>query len=270
MATLLLVHAHPDDEAIATGGVMLRAHRDGHRVVLVTATRGEEGEIHNMDEAATRPRLAEVRTEELRRACEILGVDRQVFLGYRDSGMAGTPSNDDPASFHSAHLGEAAERLAAVLREERPDVVVTYTSDGTYGHPDHIRAHHVTVAALDLLEHEGWQPAKLYLHAIPREFLERMGALARAAGIDTSQWEGTTRILGIPEAEITTVVDVSDLVDEKRAAFAAHVSQNDPNSPFVGMAAQVFAAAFGTEHFVLARGAPGADRPEPSLFAGVD
>src|SRR5215472_4265314 len=104
MATLLLVHAHPDDECIATGGVMLRAHSDGHRVVLVTATRGEEGEIHNMDEAAVRPRLGEVRTEELRRACEILHVDRLAFLDYRDSGMAGRPSNQHPDSFHMAPL----------------------------------------------------------------------------------------------------------------------------------------------------------------------
>src|SRR5947207_4633923 len=111
MATLFLVHAHPDDEAISTGGVMVRAHRDGHRVVLVTCTRGEEGEIHNMDEATVRPRLAEVRTEELRRAAEILGVDRQEFLGYRDSGMAGRPSNDHERSFHVAPLAEAAGRL---------------------------------------------------------------------------------------------------------------------------------------------------------------
>src|SRR6266700_2900017 len=116
MATLLLVHAHPDDECVSTGGVMLRAHQDGHRVVLVTATRGEEGEIHNMDEASVRPRLAEVRTEELRRSAEILGVDRQEFLGYRDSGMAGTPANEHPDSFHAAPLHEAAGRLAAVLR----------------------------------------------------------------------------------------------------------------------------------------------------------
>jgi len=271
MGTLLLVHAHPDDEAIATGGVMLRAHRAGHRVVLVTATRGEEGEIHNMDEAANRPRLAEVRTEELRRACEILEVDRQEFLGYRDSGMAGTPANDDPASFHSAPLDEAAGRLAALLREERPDVVVTYTSDGTYGHPDHVKAHHATVAALDLLEREeGWRPAKLYLSAVPRSTMERFAARAREAGMDTSRWEqGSIRIPGIPDEEITTVVDVRDLVDRKRAAFAAHTSQNDPNGPLATMAGQVYVAAFGTEHFVLARGALAEERPERSLFADV-
>ena len=267
MGTLLLVHAHPDDECVATGGVMIRAHDDGHRVVLVTATRGEEGEIHNMDEAEARPRLAEIRTEELRRSGEILGVDRQEFLGYRDSGMAGTPSNDDPRSFHSAPLGEAAERLAAILREERPDVVVTYTSDGTYGHPDHVKAHHTTIAALDLLEGEGWRPAKAYLHAVPRSFIEQMRARAREMGMEADA--AAIRILGIPDEEITTVVDVRDLVDRKRDSFAVHVSQNNPNSPFATMARQVFEAAFGTERFVLARGALGEPRPEHDLFVGV-
>jgi len=267
MATLLLVHAHPDDECVATGGVMLRAHQQGHRVVLVTATRGEEGEIHNMDEASVRPRLGEVRTEELRRSGEILGVDRQEFLGYRDSGMAGTPSNDDPRSFHMAHLAEAGERLASILREERPDVVVTYTSDGTYGHPDHIKAHHTTLAAVDLLEREGWQPSKVYLHAVPRSFIEQMTRRAREMGVDMPA-DGI-RIMGIPDEEITTVVDVKDLVERKRASFAAHISQNDPNSPFATMAAQIFEAAFGTERFILARGALGEDRPERSLFVGV-
>ena len=267
MATLFLVHAHPDDEAISTGGVMMRAHADGHRVVLVTCTRGEEGEIHNMDEAEARPRLAEIRTEELRRSGEILGVDRQEFLGYRDSGMAGTPSNEDPRSFHSASLDEAAERLAVILREERPDVVVTYTSDGTYGHPDHIKAHHTTIAALDLLDGEGWRPAKAYLHAVPRSFIEQMRERARQMGMEA---EATAiRILGIPDEEITTVVDVRDLVDRKRDSFAAHVSQNNPNSPFATMAEQIFVAAFGTERFVLARGALGEPRPEHDLFVGV-
>jgi len=267
MATLFLVHAHPDDECISTGGVMLRAHLDGHRVVLVTSTRGEEGEIHNMDEASVRPRLAEVRTQELRRSCEILGVDRLEFLGYRDSGMAGEPSNQNPQSFHMAPLHEAAGRLSTFLREERPDVVVTYTSDGTYGHPDHIKAHHTTVAALDLLEAEGWHPAKLYLSAIPRGLMEEWVERAREAGIEMPA-DGI-RILGIPDEEITTVVDVRDLVDRKRAAFAAHISQNDPKSPLQTMQEQIYVAAFGTERFVLARGSLDGQRPETSLFAGV-
>jgi LmbE family N-acetylglucosaminyl deacetylase len=267
MGTLLLVHAHPDDECVATGGVMIRAHDHGHRVVLVTATRGEEGEIHNMDEASVRPRLGEVRTEELRRSGEILGVDRQVFLDYRDSGMAGTPSNDDPRSFHSAPLGEAAGRLAAIMLEERPDVVVTYTPDGTYGHPDHMKAHHATIAALDLLDEEGWRPAKAYLHAIPRSFVQLMRERMREVGSEADAI--AIRIEGIPDEEITTVVDVRDLVDRKRASFAAHVSQNDPNSPFATMAEQMFVAAFGTERFVLARGALGEPHPEHDLFVGV-
>lgn len=267
MATLLLVHAHPDDETIATGGVMMRAHADGHRVVLVTCTRGEEGEIHNMDEAATRPRLAEVRTEELRRAGKILGVDRQEFLGYRDSGMAGTSSNEHPASFHRAPLEEAAERLAAVIREERPEVVVTYTSDGTYGHPDHIKAHHTTVAGLDLMEREGWQPVKFYLSAVPRSFVKQMEVQAREAGIEMQT--GGIQLIGIPDEEITTVVSVRDLAQRKREAFAAHVSQNDPNSPMQTAAGQIFESAFGTEYFVLARGELGEEHPEPSLFIGV-
>jgi LmbE family N-acetylglucosaminyl deacetylase len=235
--------------------------------VLVTATRGEEGEIHNMDEASVRPRLAEVRTRELLRSGEILGVDRQAFLDYRDSGMAGRPSNDDPRSFHSAPLGEAALRLATIMREERPDVVVTYTPDGTYGHPDHIKAHHATIAALDLLDEEGWRPAKAYLHAVPRSFVrqirERMAEMGR-------EGDGAAfRIEGIPDEEITTVVDVTDLVARKRASFAAHVSQNAPNGPFTTMADQMFVAAFGTERFVLARGALGEARPEHDLFVGV-
>src|SRR4030088_971567 len=267
MATLLLVHAHPDDESGATGGVMIRAHDHGHRVVLVTATRGEEGEIHNMDEAAVRPRLGEVRTEELRGSCEILGVDRQEFLGYGDSGRAGTRTNDDPRSFHMAPRAEAADRLTVILREERPDVVVTYTPDGTYGHPDHIKANHTTIAALDMLEREGWQPAKLYLQAIPRGLMAQFAERAREMGVEMP--EGAIRIVGIPDEESTTVVDVPETVDRKRAAFAAHLSQNDPNSPFQSMADQILVAVFGTERFVLARGTLGEPHPEHDLFVGV-
>jgi N-acetyl-1-D-myo-inositol-2-amino-2-deoxy-alpha-D-glucopyranoside deacetylase len=268
MATLLLVHAHPDDEAISTGGAMMRAKKDGHRVVLVTATRGEAGEIHNMDEASTRPHLGEVRTKELEAASRILGVDRGEFLGYRDSGMEGTEENKDPRSFHQASLREAADKLAAILREERPDVVVTYAEDGIYGHPDHVKAHFVTKAALDNLEREGWTPKKLYYTAVPRSemkaFMEQMPEEARERD------NMGMRIPGTPDEEITTVIDVADLVDAKRKAFAAHRSQNDPTSWFTTMADEMYRRAFGTESYVLARGTPGSELPESDLFAGIE
>lgn len=267
MSTLFLVHAHPDDEAISTGGVMMKARADGHRVVLVTATRGEVGEIHNMDEGSVRPHLADVRTNELETASRLLGVNRGEFLGYRDSGMVGTADNENPMSFHQASLGEAAERLAAILREEKPEVVVTYAEDGTYGHPDHVKAHYVTNAALDLLEKEGWRPRKLYYIAIPRSamkaFMEQMPEEARQQGAGM-------RIPGTPDELITTRVDVSALVDRKRAAFAAHVSQNDPKSWFANVADQLYRLAFGTESYQLARGKPGSELPESDLFAGID
>src|SRR5438270_10581215 len=155
MGTLALVHAHPDDEAISTGGVMMKAKAHGHRVVLITATRGEAGEVYNMDEAASRPRLGEIRAQELKNASEILGVDRQEFLGYRDSGMVDTADNKDPRSFHQANVEDAASKLAVYIREERPDVVVTYAEDGVYGHPAHIKANFVANAALDIVERDG-------------------------------------------------------------------------------------------------------------------
>ena len=268
MATLLLVHAHPDDEAISTGGVMLDAKAHGHRVVLITATRGEVGEIYNMDEAEARPRLGEIRTEELRNAAQILGVDRQEFLGYRDSGMVDTIDNKDPRSFHQARLDEAAGRLAVFIREERPEVVVTYAEDGVYGHPDHVKAHYVTVAALDALEREGSPVRKLYYTAIPRSmmeaFVQQMPAEARQA------MSGNMRIAGTPDELVTTQIDVHEYVDKKRYAFRAHVSQNDPNSWFSTMQDQVYELAFGTEFYRLARGELGSERPERDLFAGID
>jgi N-acetyl-1-D-myo-inositol-2-amino-2-deoxy-alpha-D-glucopyranoside deacetylase len=269
MSTLLLVHAHPDDEAISTGGVMMKARADGHRVVLVTATRGEVGEIHNMDEVTTRPRLGEVREKELENAARLLGVNRGEFLGYRDSGMVGTADNENPASFHQAPLDEAANRLVAILREEKPEVIVTYAEDGIYGHPDHIKAHFVTNAALDamLRSSEPWTPKKLYYTAIPRSmmqaFREQMPEEARRDDI------GAT-IQGTPDELVTTRVDVSDYVDRKREAFAAHVSQNDPNSWFATMADHIYRLAFGTEYYQLARGKAGSALPESDLFAAID
>jgi N-acetyl-1-D-myo-inositol-2-amino-2-deoxy-alpha-D-glucopyranoside deacetylase len=267
MGTLLLVHAHPDDESISTGGVMMKAKAHGHRVVLVTATRGEVGEIYNMDEPSSRPRLGEIRTEELKAAGEILGVDRIEFLGYRDSGMVDTADNKDPRSFHQAPLEDAAAKVAVVIRDERPDVVVTYAEDGVYGHPDHIKAHFVTNAALDLLEREGWAPRKLYYTAIPRSMME---AFISQMPEEAQRAQNTNmRIAGTPDELVTTRVDVHDYVDQKRKAFAAHVSQNDPNSWFATMADQIYELAFGTEYYQLVRGKPGSELPENDLFVGI-
>ena len=268
MATLLLVHAHPDDEAISTGGVMMKAKAHGHRVVLITATRGEVGEIYNMDEPEARPRLGEIRTRELKAADEILGVDRQEFLGYRDSGMVDTADNKNPRSFHQAPLDEAAGKLAVFVREERPAVVVTYAEDGVYGHPDHVKAHHVTNAALDLLEREGTPVRKLYYTAIPRSMME---AFVEQMPEDAGRaMNGNMRIAGTPDELVTTKVDVHDYVERKRDAFRAHVSQNEPNSWFSTMQDQVYELALGTEYYQLARGKPGPELPEPDLFTGID
>jgi N-acetyl-1-D-myo-inositol-2-amino-2-deoxy-alpha-D-glucopyranoside deacetylase len=266
MSTLMLVHAHPDDEAISTGGVMMKAKAAGHRIVLVTATRGEVGEIHNMDDEQTRPRLGEVRSAELEAACKILGVDRLEFLGYRDSGMVDTADNSNSRSFHQASLSEAAERLAVLMREERPDIVITYGEDGVYGHPDHIKAHYVTNEACDLMEREGTPVKKLYYTAIPRSmmeaFVERMPEEAQRQNLGM-------RIAGTPDELVTTRIDVGAYVDRKRSAFAAHVTQNDPHSWFSTMADQIYELAFGTEYFQLARGKPGSELPESDVFAGI-
>jgi len=245
---------------------MMKAKADGHRVVLVTATRGEAGEIYNMDADAARPRLGEIRDRELKAACEILGVDRLEFLGYRDSGMVGTPENDDPRSFHQASLAEAAEKLAAVVRTERPDVVITYAEDGVYGHPDHIKAYHVTNAALDLLAAEGKPVAKLYYTAIPRSMME---AFMEQMPEEAQRQNESMRIAGTPDELITTRIDVSMFVDRKRSAFAAHVTQNDPNSWFTTMADQIYELAFGTEYYQLVRGKAGSELPETDVFAGI-
>lgn len=262
----MLVHAHPDDESILTGGVIARAHLEGHRVVVVTATRGEDGALRDGPDELGDAHVAHIRSAELRNACDILGVDRQEFLGYTGSGHTADAARDS-GSFIGAPIDEVAGRLAALLREERPDVVVTYTADGTYAHPDHMRAHTATIAAIDTLAAEGWQPSKLYLHAVPRSFVTSTIAAAHDAGIPLP--DEFAHMEGIPDEEITTEVNVSSVLDRKLAACVAHSSQMHPGLPLATMAADLFEAAFGVERFVLAHGELGSDPPEPDLFAGL-
>jgi N-acetyl-1-D-myo-inositol-2-amino-2-deoxy-alpha-D-glucopyranoside deacetylase len=284
---LLLVHAHPDDEVISTGGTMARYASENALVTLITCTLGEEGEIvvpHLEHLASTRENgLGWHRIEELAAACEALGVKDHRFLGgpgrWRDSGMMGEPTNDNPASFWQADLTEAARDLVAIMRETRPQVVITYDENGGYGHPDHIQAHNVTVAAFDLSGDpdyepelgEPWAPAKLYYQAIPRsQFIEGMQAL-RERGVQTPEFDEEPSFI-VDDHLITTVIDTSDFLSAKVAAMRAHESQIAMDDFFYAMADGGGRMMFAQETFRLVRGEigqTGEDGKEDDVFAGV-
>ena len=260
MATLVTFHAHPDDEAIATGGTMAKAAAAGHRVVLVVATQGEHGEVVDgfLDPGEA---LWERRVKETSVAAEILGASRVEFLGYVDSGMIGTAENDAPECFWRADVEEAAARLAAILTEEQADVLTAYDEHGGYGHPDHIQVHRVGVRAAELAG-----TPKVYMNTINRDHLQRSMAAAREAGeeLPGDIDPGDLAELGVPEERITTAVDVTAYLDVKRRAMAAHGSQIAETSFFLSMPPSHFEAAFGQEWYVLVGAPPGT--PEDDLF----
>jgi LmbE family N-acetylglucosaminyl deacetylase len=261
--TLVTFHAHPDDAEITCGGTMARAKAEGHRVVLVVATRGELGErrpgVLDNEESLTDRRVAETLA-----AAEILGVDRVEFLGYRDSGMAGDAANDAPGSFASADLDEAATRLATLLADERAEVLTVYDDNGGYGHPDHVQVHRVGIRAAEIA-----QTPAVYEGTINREYLKRLMVEHTDAldGVDESERPTVEDLdtIGVPEALITTTVDVRAFVDVKRKAMAAHASQIGPDSFFLAMPEEAFRESFGYEWFIR-RGAPAGTR-ETTLFA---
>jgi LmbE family N-acetylglucosaminyl deacetylase len=260
--TLVTFHAHPDDESIATGGSMAKAKAEGHRVVLVVATRGELGEVAE-GVLAPGEALADRRVIETEAAAQVLGVDRVAFLGYRDSGMMGEPTNDEPGSFWSADLDEAAARLAAILDEEHADVLTVYDEHGNYGHPDHIQVHRVGHLAAKRAETPQVFDATMNHDFIVRLMKERADALDSMPD-DVERPDPEEMELGMPEAVLTTAVDVRDYADKKRAAMAAHASQITDNHFFLQMPVDAFREAFGWEWFIR-RGAPAGIR-ESSLF----
>ncbi len=255
MATIVFVHAHPDDEAIATGGTMAKMADEGHRVVLVTATRGELGELPagGLDPGET---LTERRVAELDEACRILGVARQVYLGYLDSGMAGEPENQRPGSFASADVAEAAGVLAGILDEEDADVVVTYDEHGGYGHPDHVQVHRVSMAAAD----RAGTPV-VYLATMNRDFVASLADRAGESGWTPPDRDpGELESMGEPAARLTTDVDVTAWIDRKRAAMRVHASQISEESFFLAMPEDIFAVVWGHEWYIRVRPAVG---PQP-------
>ncbi|MDH3500390.1 MAG: PIG-L family deacetylase [Acidimicrobiia bacterium] len=246
MGTFVFFHAHPDDEAIATGGTMARAAADGHRVVLVVATNGEEGEVVEgfLGDGET---LGSARITETRAAAQILGVARVEFLGYRDSGMMSEPSNDHPEAFWQADLDEAAEKLAAILEVEDADVLTIYDDHGGYGHPDHIQVHRVGHRAAASMS----GTLRVFEATMNRDLIRQWrGAMGDEPDTAASRDDPTMENVGTPDAQITTVVDVSELIATKRAAMAAHASQISEDSWFFQLPEHVFAVAFGAEWFV--------------------
>lgn len=309
--TILVVHAHPDDEGIGTGGLLARYAAEGIRTVLVTATLGEEGEMHDPELIAEEalPRLAAIREEELRRAVAILGISQLELLGYRDSGMIGTPSNDNPASFHLADPEEALGRLVRLIRRHRPQVLVTYNEKGGYGHPDHIKCHQLTVAAYDAAGDTGrfpeagepWTPSKLYATAWSREAWQTLRAALKERGLwqEEEQKEQTTEAeehieeqAGEPVSEGTTSAtgaataapedeDEEGQPDETITAFidtgaywrtardSLREHRTQPLDFILTLPDDLAAQFYARDYFVLLAARIPTTLPEDDLFAGI-
>jgi N-acetyl-1-D-myo-inositol-2-amino-2-deoxy-alpha-D-glucopyranoside deacetylase len=264
--SLLLVHAHPDDESIATGATMAKYAAEGARVTLVTCTLGELGEIIPPDLRHLFPdELGQHRIVELDRACAALGVTDHRFLGgegrYRDSGMMGLPDNDDPRCFWRANLEEAADALAKVIDEVAADVIVTYDANGFYGHPDHIQAHRVTMRAHELTG----QAAKLYATALPRS------VLAKAAELPADSWfmKNTDLSVGVPDDQVTTEIDATRYLDAKREAMRAHETQLTVDGDYFALSNELGARILAIEYYIQLAGLRHheEDRYEHDLFA---
>jgi mycothiol S-conjugate amidase len=278
---LLTVHAHPDDESSKGAATVHRYAEEGVRCVLVCATGGEEGDILNpaMDRPEIRERLHEVRLEELARATGIIGYHEVVMLGYRDSGMPDSEANKNPDCFACAEEAEAVGRLVAVIRRERPQVIITYPDDQQgYPHPDHLRVHDISVLAFDAAADPDaypeagppWQPLKLYYSAWARARMvaihEKFLELGLESPFDTKWFDRP----GLDD-RITTKIDVGDADSVRKEALLAHATQIDPNSPFwFGLPPEV-TSVYPWDDYILARSlveSP-ATFPEDDLFAGV-
>jgi len=289
---LLLVHAHPDDESIHTGGTMAKYAAEGARVTLVTCTLGELGEVIPPGlahlAAGREDRLGRHRIGELKAACAALGVTDQRFLGgpgrWRDSGMMGTRDNDDPRCFWRADVEAAARDLAAVIREVRPQVMVTYDANGFYGHPDHIQAHRVAWRAFHLapdpaVPGEPWQVSKFYATALPLSALaEGIEAVRAEAGRDPGRPAAAFDLpasaddfpFGVPDGQVTTEIDVSRYRPAKLAAMRAHATQIAVDGNVYALSNNVAQHAGAVEYYTLLAGPGPAGRGrERDLFGGL-
>lgn len=275
--TLLAVHAHPDDESIGTGGILAKYGTQDVRTVLTYCTRGEAGDILNPDfvNPPGASNIVEIRAIELNNALKVLDVRDVHFLGYRDSGMAGTEENHNPEAFARADVEEAVGRLVDIIRQTKPQVIVTYNEKGNYGHPDHIMANRVTVRAFQAAGDPGfktgrdlypWQPAKLYYTATPLSRLQKMYDLAVERGEAPRM---RPDFMGTPDDQITATVDIREFLDRKMEALYCHQSQFNPNSFFRRVPDELREQFMGYEHFVCVRGCVPQGEKETDLFQGL-
>ncbi len=248
MSTLVCFHAHPDDEALSTGGLMAKAAAAGHRVILVTATRGEQGEPQP-GVLAEGEELWRRRVEELAESAEILGAEPPRFLDYEDSGMMDEPENDNPACFWQADVEEAAQRLAVILTEVDANVLTIYDDHGLYGHPDHIQVHRVGLRAAELVG-----IGNVYEATVNRErALESIGEMAaemEADGVEAPSVDDFGEF-GVTESDLAFTIDVTDQLDAKRAAMAVHRSQISDQSFFLYLPPDRFAKVFANEWYAV-------------------
>ncbi|MFC8454743.1 PIG-L family deacetylase [Kitasatospora sp. NPDC057223] len=270
--TLMAVHAHPDDEATGTGGVLARYAAEGIRTVLVTCTDGGCGDgpggVKPGEPGHDPAAVAAMRRRELDASCEVLNISHLEVLDYADSGMMGWAANDAPNSFWQTPAATAAARLAELMRQYRPDVVVTYDENGFYGHPDHIQANRITVAALEMTD----LTPKLYWTTMPHSTVRRFGEVMREFGGDGEQPDSEAPVelpdIGLPDEAVSTWVDTTEFGDQKFDALAAHASQGE-NIFFLKMGRERFTDLMGLETFVRVRDTTGAALPENDLFAGL-
>src|SRR2546429_297321 len=277
--SLLAVEPHPDDESIGMGGTLARYSAEGVRTTLVTATRGEVGEIldKDLDPKEAAPRLATIREPELRNAPKILGVNELVFLGYQDSGMAGLPRNRERGTFWQADEEEAIERLIQVVRRVRPQVMVTQNEFGGYAHPDHIKTLRVAIGAFfyagDVKRFPGgepYRPSKLYYSAFPKSLMRQMAEAMERAGVENRfSTDGEPPPFAVSDDRVTTWLDVSQFVDKKLAAMRAHRTQIPEDSWFLRLNEALGPKAWGMETFERVRSSVEAPIPEDDLFAGL-
>ena len=259
MSTLVCLHAHPDDESIATGGTIARAVSEGHRVVLVVATDGRHGEVP--PDLAPGETLVDRRRAETEQSARVLGVSDVHWLGYHDSGMTGWAQNDEAGAFVRADVDEAARRFAEILEAVEAEIVTCYDWHGGYGHPDHIQVHRVGHRAVDILAERG-RSIRLFESTMNRTRIARMmnENAGDGEGFDPDAPADDGNPFGSTEDEITMAVDVSAFVDRKRESMACHASQITDQSFFMQMPPETFAMAFGIEWFIEP-GRPGGATP---------